>query len=472
MGIMKRCISVAALVVVASLLIVTGLFASAARGTAPDLTLYGGGETLDPNATDRNDVFGYFASVVKGAHVAFCPVDGSFAKAAFIGTGSATGPCAPDAQEPTGLGAPAAVADFAGSAIPLSANDVTAFLADSPPGIATRGEPVQIPYVATSVALLYDNPDVRRGRLRLAIPTLCRIADGEITNWDRIPLDPTNPSGPTYPSRPLHFVYRSGASGATFSLSNFLSSRGADGSPTCARRGETFALGDTYVANVLPHPLPAGATARGFYGAVSDEAAVECITGQPDRCLRFRRTRVALGGPGTIGYVDPVRAFAAAIEPPLGIAELYVVRNGIGRDEDPIADLPGPATAIKSYEVDRVLAAFVPNGRPVPELIPLAIPPRKAGCLAVIPPSAYAFPAVGYPIVSIISADFASDGNGRKGDALRTLAALSNDGKNFAWKKIRTIDADNTARGERGASVLPLSTLRKSGIPNVAACIK
>ena len=93
------------------------------------------------------------------------------------------------------------------------------------------------------------------------------------------------------------------------------------------------------------------------------------------------------------------------------------------------------------------------------------------GCIAVVSPAAYAYPSVGYPIVSITNLEFASAGNGAKAAALRTLATLTNDGKNFVWKKIRTVDADNIARGTRGLSVLPLPSGRKTGIPSVAACI-
>jgi hypothetical protein len=265
-------------------------------------------------------------------------------------------------------------------------------------------------------------------------------------------------------------VYRIDAAGSTFSLSNFLSSERWE-NRTCARRGETFALNDTFVPGVLPRPLPAGATTANFLGAVSGAAAIGCIAGRPGRCHPLARHGSAAGGAGTIGYVDPVDAFAASVRPPFGIAKLYVVRSGIGRDEDPIADLPGPATRLNSYELDRVLANFVPNGRPFPELVAPARPALRAGCIAVVPPAAYAFPDVGYPIVSVVNAEFASAGNGEKAGPLRTLAALTNDGKNFTYKKIRTVDADNAARGERGSSVIPLSTLRKLGIPHVAACI-
>ncbi len=463
---MKRPLSLAFCV---SALALAGGPAFAATAPAPSptprLLLYGGGSALHPDDGGRNDLFGFFASVVRGVRVSFCPAGSAFAKAVFTGSVSAAGPCAPAEEAPTGFGAPGTFADFVSSEIPLTTRDVAAFAA----GAASRGEPVQIPYLATSVALLFDNPDVT-GRLRLSIPTLCKIADGEIADWNRIPRDPTNPSGATYPRRPLHWVYRVDAAGTTFSLSNFLSSRGRDGTRTCRHR-ETFALNDTYVPGVLPRPLPFGATTSGFLGATGDAAAIDCIAGRPGRCARLGHAGTVTARAGTIGYVDPVGALAASLEPPLGVAELYVVRSGIGRDEDPIADLPGPATHITSYELDRVLADFVPNGRPPEELVAPLNPPQRPGCIAVVPPAAYAFPEVGYPIVSVVNADFASAGNGEKADPLRTLAALANDGKNFGYKKIRTTDADNVARGERGSSVIPLSTLRKHGIPHVAACI-
>jgi hypothetical protein len=447
----------------------TGVVPATPAPAPTGTVLYGGGSTLRPTAPgERNDLFGFFGSIVRGTGVDFCRTSSGVAKSVFTQASSAALSCEPYMSG--GFGAPRDVPDFASSAVPLDAADVAAFFAAQAAGVK-RGEPVQIPYIASSVALFFDNPDVR-GHLRLSVGTLCKIADGEISDWSQIPLDPTNPSGPVYPKRTLHFVYRSDPAGTTFALSNFLSSTGPSAARhACTRSGQTFALSDVFATGVLPRPLPPSSITVNFLAARGAAAALDCIMGVAERCAAPGKTILATGGPGAIGYVDAIDAFAPSLQPPYGIALLYVVRSGVGQDEDPIADLPGVATSIKSYEIDSVLGAFVPNGRPLRELVPLAATPKKPGCIAVVSPAAYAFPNVGYPIVSITNLEFASAGNGVKAAALRTLATLTNDGKNFVWKKIRTVDADNIARGTRGLSVLPLPAGGKTGIPSVASCI-
>jgi hypothetical protein len=459
----------------------------------PSLVIRGEGERIPGGAQDdRNGLFGFVSNSVRGGvRVAACRTNGN-AALADLAAGSASQP----ACASTLAAAPPPVSAFAptsGAASPSASAETTLdFAVDDVPLAATQNVPlgargafVQIPYLAHTVAIVYANPDVN-GRLRLSVDELCRIASGTIADWDRIAIDPANPSGLHYPHRPLRFAYRRDASGETFALSNFLSATGDFGARrTCRRTGETFALGTVFDPQntsvrlaprfgVLPVPLPPGASRAQFLGADGPANELACVAGARGACRPA--TPSARANPndalGTIGYATPADLTSAyAAGAPLKTATLYVVERGIPRDYDPIADLPGAATSLETYAVDRYLAPFVRNGRPPHDLVPADRPPAHPRCVAAIGPSAYAFPFVGYPIVAVTNLTFASQGNGERTTALRVLAGMTNESKNFTAKRIRSIDGDGVSTGTTGYSVLPLSTKKKDGVPALIRCI-
>jgi phosphate transport system substrate-binding protein len=466
--------------------------APASPAPHPSATLlYGGGAALPtfalqgPADGDGHSVFGYFATVSRGYRVSYCPTGSGFGMAVFDGTIAANGPCTAGGA-PTGFGAVAEAADFAVSDTPLSLRDARVFArnaATKANPVAGRGAPVQVPALAGTVAIVYRNGDVM-GRLQLDLDTLCRIADGEIVNWNQIPLDPGNPAGAKYPSRRLRFVYRSDRDGLTFSLSNFLSARDLHGAPrVCLRRGETFGLNDVFDARdaaegpqspsgVLPAPLPAGASTENFLGAWGDHAEIDCVSGTGQRCRSLTSVETAAdSADGTVGYTSGAAAAAAtALRPALGVALIYAVQSGIPHAYDPVADLPAAATLLGAYATGMVLGDYRPNGRPAPTLV--ALPAPKAACVATIPPDRYAYPETGYPIVAVVNLEFTSAGNGRRAGALRGLATVADNSRELSSKRIRSVDRDAVLTGMTGYSVLPLNVNRKSGIPSlVASCI-
>lgn len=453
--------------------------------------LYGGGAALPmfavqgPADNDGHSLFGYFSTVSRGYRVSYCATGSGFGMAVLDGTIAANGPCS-GSGVPAGFGAVSEAADFAVSDTPLSLRDTRIFArnaATKANPIAGRGAPVQVPALAGTVAIVYRNNDVV-GRLQLGLDTLCRIADGEIVNWNQIPLDPGNPAGSTYPARRLRFVYRSDRNGLTFSLSNFLSARDLHGAPrVCLRRGETFALNDVFdvrdaaegpqsPAGVLPAPLPAGASTANFLGAWGDRAEIDCVSGTGQRCRSVVSVETAAASSdGTLGYTSGATAAAAtALRPSLGVAAIYAVQSGIPHAYDPVADLPAAATLLGTYATGLVLGDYRSNGRPAPTLVALASP--RAACVATIPPDRYAYPETGYPIVAVVNLDFTTGGNGSRAAALRGLATVADNSRELNAKRIRSVDRDAVLTGMTGSSVLPLSVNHKSGIPSlVASCI-
>jgi phosphate transport system substrate-binding protein len=456
--------------------------------------LYGGGAALPVFAlagigdADTHSVFGYFSTVSRGYRVSYCATSSGFGTSVFSGTIAASGPCAPAGSPPSGFGAGYDAADFAVSDTPLSLRDVRVFARNAAAKanpIYGRGQPVQVPALAGTVAIIYHNSDVTE-RLNLGLDTLCRVADGEIVNWNQIPIDPANPSGAKFPSRRLRFVYRSDRSGLTFSLSNFLSARDLLGARrVCLRPGETFGLNDVFdptdtaegpqsASGVLPMPLPAGATTMNFLGARGDAAAIACVSGAAQTCRSTASVQTSAGlADGTIGYTSgAAAAVAAALRPSLGIAAIYAVQSGIPHAYDPVIDLPAAATLLKTYVPGMVVADYRDNGRPDPVLVPLPGDAAKAACVAVVPPDSYAYPATGYPIVAIVNLDFTTVGNGRRAAALRGLATIADNSREFTGKRIRSVDRDAVLTGMTGYSVLALPVARKTGIPSIATrCI-
>jgi ABC-type phosphate transport system substrate-binding protein len=463
---------------------------AAAKPKGAATVLYGGGADMPAFAlagtgdADTHSVFGYFATVSHGYRVSYCATGSGFGKAVFAGRVAASGACAASGALPTGFGAASDAADFAVSDVPLTAGDVRAFGRNASArtnAIFGRGNPVQVPVLAGTVAIVYRNPDVS-GRLNLAIDTLCRVADGEIVNWNQIPLDPSNPAGLKYPARRLRFVYHSDRSGMTFALANFLSARDAHGNRrACTRPGETFGLNDVFdlrdaaegpqsATGVLPAPLPAGASTQNFLGAFGDAALLDCVARSDGSCrsLVFGQSP-AQPSDGPIGYASgATAAAAAALDPNLGIATLDAVQSGIERSYDPIADLPAAATLLDGYVTGQVLALFRANERATL----VAAPDAKTGaCIATIPPDSYAYPPAGYPIVAVVNFDFSTAGNGRRAAALRGIATVADSSRALTGKRIRSVDRDAALAGMTGYSVLPLPIGRKSGIPSVARCI-
>ncbi|MBD5657340.1 MAG: substrate-binding domain-containing protein, partial [Candidatus Eremiobacteraeota bacterium] len=220
-----------------SLQCVAGIAKAGSAPRAAATVLYGGGAALPVfaldgiGAADTHTVFGYFSTVSRGYRVSYCATSSGFGTAVFDGTVAANGPCAAQGGAPAGFGAVSEAADFAVSETPLAARDARIFARNAGTKanpIYGRGQPVQVPALAGTVAIVYRNSDVT-ARLNLDFDTLCRVADGEIVNWNQIPLDPAIPSGAKYPSRRLRFVYRSDRSGLTFALSNFLSAQDLHG---------------------------------------------------------------------------------------------------------------------------------------------------------------------------------------------------------------------------------------------------
>jgi len=193
----------------------------AAPAFAQTATIYGGGATLPAiayvgssfvtngnrlsNPGDAGALLPTYTAKAFGAakaNVSYCQTGSGLGRRALIGTqlngttqNTADGSCGSftPAVSPVGFGAPSGqkAPDFAASDAPLSQAEYDTFLAG--PYAASKKAPVQIPALAGSVALSYNNTDV--SSLNLSATQICQIFNGTITNWSSLGFSAEGPEG-------------------------------------------------------------------------------------------------------------------------------------------------------------------------------------------------------------------------------------------------------------------------------------
>jgi hypothetical protein len=389
-------------------------------------------------------------------------------------------------------------ADVVGSDSPIAASEYSAFLTDAKTGgqnIVGRVAPVQVPYVAGSIALFYRNSSIGSATVTLAPSTICGIASGAITNWDEIPVNPAEPTGAKYGAKTLTFVVRADSSGTTFSFSNYLSG----GSPkTCSATfglNSVFDIDDTTVSpapatQALPYPsgtkdytFLAGNGNGTVVSVILGTVAGNCATGSAGKAGAICKAgeTTAIAPDGAIGYVEAANA-KAAVKPASGI-NFAKVGTTISGAKDPIADLPETANAINSTFLSSgyVVAASINNGRPSPDIETLAaagitapdFPGTKTStgpCLAIVDPAKYEVSVKGYPIVAVSNLEFSAVGNGTTGSAdLQKLAGFLSNNANVGAGKITSVDPSTATTGKTGYAAL--GNIDGKGITTAIGCI-
>jgi phosphate transport system substrate-binding protein len=173
--------------------------------------------------------------------------------------------------------------DFAGSDAPLTSDQAKAC-----------SDCVQIPWALGATAIVYNVSGAKQG-LHITGPVLAQIFLGSITKWDAPALKKLNP-GVNLPSEDIKVVYRSGASGTSYNLADYLSKV----SPTWKSK-----IGATTTPS-----FPVGQGASGSSGEAGTVSRTEGAIGYVDTAfavaqhLRFFFVKNAAGkfaGPGLRG---------------------------------------------------------------------------------------------------------------------------------------------------------------------------
>jgi ABC-type phosphate transport system substrate-binding protein len=389
-------------------------------------TFVGGGATLpalayegssaltnNPSTPVSGSIFAYFATLT-GVTTRYCQTGSGFGKRVFDGdtskpTGGVNGACAAIGVSPgatNGFGAPSSLGltdpDITGSDSPLVQSEYTNFVNNKG---KTRGEAVELPSIVGSVALLYNNPDLGTTKLALTDSEICAIVEGKVTNWSQLGK----------PSRALLFAYRSDGSGTTFSFSNHLVAVCGSGSKLSV--SQQFAPG---TGTTPPYVIPGNPPAN-FGGFSGNQGVVNGIKANV----------------GSIGYVESANAKAA-----VSGAIQFATVNG----KDPVKDLPQTAAALVDNS-SNVLpdSAVVTNGGAATTAPLTGV--KKAGCVQLVKPSAYANLTKGYPIVAVTYFLFSSNGNGTTNAThLQALVNEVNTPGNFGTH-ITTVNAAVTTSG-------------------------
>jgi ABC-type phosphate transport system substrate-binding protein len=395
----------------------------AGGATLPALAYEGSTATSsNPSTPVAGSVFAYFQSVLSGDHavIRYCQTGSGFGKSLYDGlsgaTGGVNGTCPLLGTPPTttdGFGAPSSLGltdpDVVGTDSPLSQSEYGTFVSTK---AASRGEPVELPELAGSVAIFYNDPDTGGNPINLTDAQVCQIVKGTITNWNQL----------GFAARPLKLVYRNDGSGTTFSFSNHLLA-------VCSKTLGFTTSQQFFSSDPTKCPCVVGALPPAAIGAAGNVGVVNTIASNT----------------GAIGYVEAANA-SLARKPAAGLN--FALINGF----DPIKNLPeaasklsGTISVVKDSVV--VINAFGP-----PTTAPLSKPPAHAGCILLVKPSAYANPTGTYPIVAVSYHLYGYSGNGTNNIVLRTLAQeLSKSGIVYnnqpGTKNITTVDAATSTHG-------------------------
>ena len=305
--------------------------------------------------------------------------------------------------------------DITGADAPLAQSEYSEFITNKG---GTRLEPVELPSIVGSIALLYNDPDIPiQTQVNLTDAQICGIVEGKITNWSQLGRK----------ARALFFVYRSDGSGTTFSFSNHLLA-------VCTASGlntsQNFTGATPPNVDVFPGTLPLNFVGESGNVGVTDEVVATA---------------------GAVGYVEAANAKSA-----VGGSVQFAKVN----ERDPIKDLPQSA-AVLTYDAKNISvdSAVVTTGGPATVAALTGVP--KAGCVLLTNPSAYANikSSTGYTIVAVTNLLFSASGNGSTNAAnLQTLITELNTPSLFG-NQITTVNpaSKTTGTGTTGYSALGAS---------------
>lgn len=245
---------------------------------------------------------------------------------------------------------------FAATDSPLTQANYTAFLSSTAATTGKRVAPVQIPALAGSIAIVFNNPDISSGVIpNLTSQQVAKIFSGNITNWSQL----------GYPSRAITVVARGSGSGTTFGFVNHMNAVG--GLPT----GKFFSAKELFSDAV--------ATAK------TASFTFTPATSNSDVVAKVNATA------GAIGYAEAANVSASR----------FTTVNGF----HPINDFNSPyviaaGNVLTDYAVTGVVASGTQAGRAT--FAPITgVPAAAKGFVKLVRPDSYSKPAVGYPIMAV-----------------------------------------------------------------------
>lgn len=428
------------------------------------------GAKVNSNAATKGSLFPiYSLSTIDAAFpnqkagtvgVSYCQGGSGVGRGIVVNTLVATAACGDyGTGTPVGVSGSARKADFGGSDAPLAQTEINSFNASAGTPAqqysALYNQLVQLPAVAGSVAVVYNNAALGKKQLNLTRSDICGIFSGSITDWAELENTPKV----TIASKPIKVVVRSDSSGTTFSFTNFLSAA----CPTVGAQPGGVAVTGFKTVNTFKSGLPGGAASfPGVYNSGSVEvsgngsivttvAALDGAIGYADVADTASRSKRSGGSNlkfATVSYAADLPKGEPAVIPPGGQnvtcpggqlitasatkAVKYtcpaVVYNKLSPQKNLLAK--GKTGLELNVSYDKVLGANDTNGRPTVVAANFAnwgvvgtTPAPVAGCLALVLPDDYAQPATAatkaapadfatYPIIAVSYLLATAEGNG------------------------------------------------------------
>jgi phosphate transport system substrate-binding protein len=441
----------------------------------PDPQVFNPTDSSPAAVADKTTLFGAFALANPTIGVSYCQTGSGRGKQVLNGANAGTNACKDYGVSQDGFSIPGPApmdTDFSASDSPLNQAEVNTFNTNK----AARGQPVQLPAVAGSIAFVYNNPALGKKKLNLTRSDICGIFSGTITDWSQL----THTPKVTIAAKPIKVIYRSDNSGTTFSFLNFLS----QACPSLTLPGDVatasdrFKMVDGYATGGAP--LPSGAIgASGNGGIVTTVAQTDGAIGYADIANGLARAKIAGGvityatvsyaadqpkepliiapegsavcKAGTLGKIKDVNdGKAAGPGNPVGGTTLEPITTVVNPSTtkslkftcpaitynklDPAKNLiPKGATSIAvTTEPGKVLSTVNPATGRVSLIDVTGLPPATASCLQTVDPANYAQPlpaqtkkAVAdfdrYPVIAVSYLLTYSNGHGSKLAAVRSL---------------------------------------------------
>ena len=290
---------------------------------------------------------------------------------------------APPAQQNAGFQIPGTAIgqpDFTASDAPLSTSEYGTFVTNHG---TVKGEPIQFPAIAGSIAVIYHNTDTAVGsKINLTTAQVCQIFAGTLTNWNQI--------SSSFASKQINVVFRSDGSGTTFNTMNHLNA--VCGSAVTSGH---FVVDQSFATATAGLPIASGTAVK--TGANGNPAVIT----------------TANGIDGAIAYAETANSLNQ------GLANTHYATVD---SKDPVTDLPATFNVTSGSVVfDKTLGADPTTGAAT---LNTQVPNSTANCLAVVTPSSFSNPSTGYSIIGVSYLLANQKGNSTNLNTLRSFLAF------------------------------------------------
>ncbi|MBV8643665.1 MAG: substrate-binding domain-containing protein [Candidatus Eremiobacteraeota bacterium] len=313
-------------------------------------------------------------------NIYYCLTGSGAGRNEFTGaTSISTSACAAAGTTTTGFGSHSSLLDFVGSDAALTPSNYTAYASNRK---STQGEPMEFPVIAGAVSFAYRKADFTiaatpsnpLAQMKLSTATFCKIAAGQITDWNDAAIQTDNGGSITGGvSKPIsNFFFRSDGSGTSLIFQTALAAQ-------CPSGTWTFGAGTTWK----------GPTTSEFVGKSGNPGIASAIAATTN----------------STGYIEA--AYGLSLTPHLGQAQLM---NSSGNYASP-TDATALAHAVNNVTSSNITFGGADNGDGTG--FGESLGTSRTECVFYLSPALFSNPSASdaYPIVGPSYFDFYTTNN-------------------------------------------------------------